>query len=111
MEFWMDVPLELRIGRKLTIEASSKLDSRGLFSIPTSTNSVWNHVPIIIRMLQFIDSKCGYKFNINEKIANFFGTYSSLYPVKSFYDYLKLSNGHKNSYSFHTRFILNQMMK
>lgn len=111
MEFWMDVPLKLRMERKLTIEACKKLDGKGLFSIPTQPDEVWKHVPIIIRCLQFLDSKCGFRFNVNQNIANFFGTYSSLYPVRSFYDYSKLSTGHKNSYSFHTQFILNKILK
>lgn len=110
MEFWMEVPFELRRGRKLTIEASHSLDNNDLFSIPTKPKSVWKHVPLIIRCLQYLDHKSGKKFNVNERIANYFSTYSSLYPVRSFNEYHSLSTGHKNSYSFHTNLILKAIL-
>lgn len=111
MEFWMDVPIDLRFDRRLTKYVAQKLDMNGLFSIPTKPKAVWKHVPILVRFLQYIDAKIDNKLEINERIANFYNTYSSLYPVVSFSEYRRISRGHKNSYSFHTDLICKEINK
>ena len=109
MNFWQTVPLSLRKGRRLTRALAGKKNLAGLFSLPTTPKKVWGHIPTPVRLIQWVFSKTGNVEFANQMLSNYFGTYSSYYPVTGIVDYLQSANGHKNAVSFHTKYVLDRL--
>lgn len=106
LDFWASTPLELRINRNLTKTFTKKVNILNLFDVPHTPTYVWKHIPYWVRIINWQFSKFGKTKFSNDIIGNFFGTYSTNYPVKGYLEYLQNSIGHRNAFSFHSRYIL-----
>ena len=109
LNFWMSTPLELRLNRRLTKSYANKVNLLGLFDFATSPQRVWSHIPLWVRIINFSFSKFNNVKFSNEILGNYYGTYSSYYPISGYKQYLKKTRGHRNAFSFHSSYILEKL--
>jgi len=108
MFFWEKVPWEIKIKQKLFKKYLDIYNPASLF------NKQWyppdyGHVPLLLRVITSLARKIKQNYNFQQYFTDYYSTYSAFYPQNSYWQYLKESKGHRNSVSFHSKSIADEL--
>lgn len=112
MEFWKDVPWQVKIGQRLYKKYLKKFNPGDLFNLDIKVNR--NYCPSFLKFPNYLYLALAKLFNLdkdlfNRAITKYFGAYSPFYPQKNFLEFLKDSRFHRNTVSYHSRVLLRSL--
>ena len=112
MEFWCQVPLRMKFGQRLHKKYLRKYDPAKLFNLEIEVGG--NSCPLFLKLPNSIYSVLAKIFDLDRKYFNrtfvkYFGPYSPFYPQETYLEFLKDSKFHRNSVSYHSRILLDNV--
>jgi len=113
MEFWRDVPWRIKSGQRLYKKYLTHYNPENLFNLEITVNR--NYCPPFLKLPSRIYTGLANIFNLDDDFFNrtfikYFGAYSPYYPQKTYFEFLKDSRYHRNTVSYHSKILLDNML-
>ena len=113
MEFWRDVPWRIKFGQRLYKKYLTHYNPENLFNLEIKVNR--NYCPPFLKLPSRIYTVLAKIFDLdadffNRTIIKYFGAYAPYYPQRSFYAFLKDSRYHRNTVSYHSKILLDNVL-
>jgi asparagine synthase (glutamine-hydrolysing) len=110
MYFWERVPWRVKMKQNLFKKYLEIKDPSSVFCRDWYSPD-YQHLPLPLRIATSLARKVYPEYDIQTKFVNYYSSYAAFYPQNSYWDFLKESNGHRNSVSFHANLISKSINK
>lgn len=113
MEFWRDVPWRIKFGQRLYKKYLTQYNPENLFNLKIKVNI--NYCPTYLKLPSRIYTGLAKIFSLdydyfNRTFIKYFGAKSPFYPQKTYLEFLKDSKYHRNTVSYYSKILLENVL-